>query len=855
MKNVWWVVAIAILMAGTAFAQVYDPVGVHIKENVSISPSPSLKTLSAVTHRIRIEFWSERGGDRLYVASSPCGVIGGDVVYYDNAPNSVVINVDPAPAGTYYISPQGCVACLSPGQAENAGLVIYLDDVPVVQKSYRFGGSYSDIYMPLDWVSFSTPYNSSFDFSISPKWLFGAPYIMRMSPTNNCDPTSWSSTDPLTLTIVSGSQYASFHQTANGADDKIGSSVTTTGSNITNYALVFDGALADSSYDSVVVEASSSGITRRGSVLVPGRPIVRITPPEIYTGEIALVTATEDWPLGGGAFLAWEAGIINGENYGTLLGFNNQTGSYLGNAPMPLQFMASDNLESDSAMVEIRVGADWSMLASIVPGGNGGARTTGNGVVKGSIVNSASQAAARIPISQNVGTAGTKSILVDESEFSLRNYGVAWVKVKKATIMLGETKYYYATMGNGRLSIHETTEPQTNSALGSVMLYTYMENDSDRDPIYGDYLDSDGNDLPWGVVRLIGRYWEDGKPHKTILEAYDTITGVWNSTEIEVKKPAKLGNSHSTVTDVFGTFGNPNLNLDSLIIKYAGENGIPPQLIKGQMEQECLDPSTGQFEPQWRYEPFQDAKTNANDEIFRNNQFVITDNSTGGSFPSTHTNVQPVDYNRTQVKISKYLIDNWFSKYVQRGKIDKEPDVIIGSKGLTQEWEIAWDKFRRDQKTLSPKEAAHNFVKALVTDATKRPGKAFDRLAQTRIMTSYGFTQLMYTLAITDGKFNAETDGRYAPTKTQYMDKTDASRYPEMLNEQNILMPRYCDRLLRNLKKLFPPGRIPAYMWETERGGKGFEANWKVSLQYYNKGRSGYGDEVWSKAQHYLPQQ
>lgn len=316
---------------------------------------------------------------------------------------------------------------------------------------------------------------------------------------------------------------------------------------------------------------------------------------------------------------------------------------------------------------------------------------------------------------------------------------------------------------------------------------------------------------------------------------------------IEVERPSELGTADNTITDVFGK----SINIDDLIIKYAGENGIPPQLIKGQMVQESS------FEPQCRYEPFQDAQTDTDDEIFQDNKFVMTDNSTGGGFPTNHTNVQPIDYNRTQIKISKYLVDNWFSKCVRHGATANDPDVIVGSESkpynLTAKWIAQWNLLKG--KVKNPKEAAHNYVKGLVTDATQFPGSAFNRLAQTRIVTSYGFTQLLYTMAITDGKFNKETDGRYAPTGTQYMHKTDASKYPEMLNEEDVLMPRYCDRLLRNLNLLFP-GRIPESEWKGKRRGviyEGFEACWKASLYFYNSG-AGYADQVWSKAQNYLPE-
>ncbi len=433
----------------------------------------------------------------------------------------------------------------------------------------------------------------------------------------------------------------------------------------------------------------------------------------------------------------------------------------------------------------------------------------------------------------------------------------------ESEILLGQTKYYQAIMKGNHLKIVESTEPALSGGTPDVTFEVTRET-CDTLGVYYDNVDEQGNILPSGMIRLIGRYWKEGEAFKVRLTAKRmgiplladlgssrpiTIRESSNiaSVVVEVKPPSELGTVDNTVTDVFGK----SINIDDLIIKYAGENGIPPQLIKAQMDQESS------FQPKWRYEPFKDAATDSGDNIFKNNMFLITQNSMGGPFPTSHENVQDTDYMHTQVKISKYLIDHWFSIYVQRGGANA-PDVILGSTGdpydLTQRWNDKWQKSLK--KVKNPKEVAHNYVESLITDPTQFPGNDFDRLAQTRIWSSYGFTQLLYAMAITDGKFNKETDGRYAPTGTQYMDKKNASKYPEMLNEEDILMPRYCDRLLRNLNLLFP-GRIPESEWKGKRGGvtyEGFEACWKASLYYYNTDPK-YARDVWSKAQNYLPQQ
>ncbi len=81
---------------------------------------------------------------------------------------------------------------------------------------------------------------------------------------------AWSLTDPITLTIVSGNEYASFHtsDSQTGLDTKLGSAVTTTGNNVGKYSLVADGVTADSNNCWVTVQAESDGIIKTDSVQI-----------------------------------------------------------------------------------------------------------------------------------------------------------------------------------------------------------------------------------------------------------------------------------------------------------------------------------------------------------------------------------------------------------------------------------------------------------------------------------------------------------------------------------------------------------------------------------------------------------
>jgi hypothetical protein len=335
---------------------------------------------------------------------------------------------------------------------------------------------------------------------------------------------------------------------------------------------------------------------------------------------------------------------------------------------------------------------------------------------------------------------------------------------------------------------------------------------------------------------------------------------------IEVKKPRLLGDPnltdeqrHTLVKDVFANpdENNLNLNLDELIIKYAGENGIPPQIIKSQMQKETY------FKPAWRYEPFWDLKIQYGkkaDNYFSDDMpFVVTDASMGlGDKPSLHLNEQPSEYIDTPTKISAFVVQYWYDRYVRRHTGEK-PDTIVGSKQLTYRWKELYDKIKHDptMKTndVNARMQAHNTLLLEIQDKKNRIGKAFDIIAQTRKVTSYGFIQMVYITAA-DNKFFKETDNRYGLTDiTSYVDQLDETQYPEKLNEQIFFMPRYCDFLLKQLNSFFP-GRIPSSEWSTTIGKIttiGFESNWKLALQKYNKGEKDYGKNVTLNANNFMP--
>ncbi|HUI30427.1 MAG TPA: hypothetical protein VLX91_09440 [Candidatus Acidoferrales bacterium] len=149
--------------------------------------------------------------------------------------------------------------------------------------------------------------------------------------------TTWSPTDPLTLTIVSGSQYVSFHQrdSPTGVDAKIGSVVTTTGNDIGHYSLVADGITPDSSGDWATVQAVSDGITGTDSVQVcqlPDHFSVYTDPDTVAHSGRAYIYVQAENSAGNDIVIPWSTPLYitadDSGKYGEAYDWNNNSSPY-----------------------------------------------------------------------------------------------------------------------------------------------------------------------------------------------------------------------------------------------------------------------------------------------------------------------------------------------------------------------------------------------------------------------------------------------------------------------------------------------------------------------------------------------
>jgi len=463
---------------------------------------------------------------------------------------------------------------------------------------------------------------------------------------------------------------------------------------------------------------------------------------------------------------------------------------------------------------------------------------------------------------------------VNNSPINLENatpygnyFGLVRLIIKApSSILLGESRYYYVQEVHGNYIIKDTTlatytpaiactdwnvniyENKTDGRPNGQKLGVYWETEK---PIYG----TNNINLALGLIRLVGRYWTQDSVYNVMLST--TYNGKELTKIIEVKKPDILGNPgltdterHTYIKDV----KNQDLWLDETIFKYAGKWGIPPQIIKGQIEKETS------FRNIWRYEPFKDIEIQDNitlkKQYFKTGMpFIVTESSMGGDLPASHTNEYPNPYSPIVVR-SSYVNANWFGKYVQRHTGEK-PDKILGASylGLNNRWINYYSQIKLENKNISDEEArslAHDSLKSYIQDPKNKIGKKFNDYAQTRVVTSYGLIQMMYTTAVTTPF--SETGSEYGNPGSFYMNRSQSSLYPEMLNEYEWFFPRYVDLTLKNLRKTLGDVNIlPDNNWTD-----GYESVWIYTLQRYNPGDTNnekdplYGIDILKRTKNYI---
>ena len=422
-------------------------------------------------------------------------------------------------------------------------------------------------------------------------------------------------------------------------------------------------------------------------------------------------------------------------------------------------------------------------------------------------------------------------------------------------ILLGQTIYLQAVEEPNylkRLFFNPLTKPgeKHDPELPGVT-FTVTNGQGDKLGIYYEHKDADGNTLRQDILRTIGRYWkpvnqENDRYIVTITATAGERTG---EIKLEVKKPARLGTTYNLIDDVKSV----SFNLDDTLIVYAGRHGIPPQMIKGQIEKETQP----HFTPSYRYEPFLDLSIQRNEKEKRRFMgagfpFIVTRNpdDMGGDFPIGHNNVTPIQYPITPDTLADFL-GSHFEQYVKLAE-----RTVIGdpkyARRLTERLQYWYDEFLRwdnateiDSITLA--RAARTRLSSELLEGALR--QDYLEIAQTRIMSSYGFVQMLYRTATRDAF--EETNNLYGSPGSTYLDRGTIVQMPELLNEYEFLFPRYVDFTLKHLRRSLntpKPGFLPGFNWTG-----GYEKVWTATFQKHNKGEPGYGQAVLANGKSYLP--
>jgi hypothetical protein len=421
----------AILAVGVSFAQV------HIQEKAVINPVQPREVQeggNVNNHNVRFEFyWDtplEGGVD--YFALYPCL----DSVYGYSGPcqNSAIVNLSSLPAGNYWFEPH--IWFGSSGPTTHWYYRLYEDGA--LEDSASGSSVYIDEFY--FYVNYSTSYESKFYLyfgkihSSFPEFTYGGSISPMLTGYDDCTATSWSSgSDAVTLSIISGGQYASFHTIdSDGNDVKLGLVATTTGdaSVAGAVSLVADGVQPDSAGDWITVEAKSNGLTDIDSVqLFPSPIVVNVIPSEISPGDTANIVVLQRNPDGAMTdfpdYQQFEVGIDSGMGKGTIL-WNNDTSSYFINIQQPFQFIAADSIGADSVVAGIRVGVNTTSIASSTrKGSNGPSRQTPSAVKP--------QLSGNVPAHVSKGTLakGGKSVLSTNNFVDNDEWGVGYVTIKQ----------------------------------------------------------------------------------------------------------------------------------------------------------------------------------------------------------------------------------------------------------------------------------------------------------------------------------------------------------------------------------------------------------------------------------------
>ncbi|MBL1212893.1 MAG: hypothetical protein HND52_06010 [Ignavibacteriae bacterium] len=598
------------------------------------------------------------------------------------------------------------------------------------------------------------------------------------------------------------------------------------------------------------------------------------TEPEFEVGDTLDVIVKKVDEFGNESSFAdstdFEVGIVEGCDIGNILKPDGEEGQYFLSMKMPIKFIVADSLETDSTKVILRVGIESTDDTTYLPYSeflqNNKMTEKANSQKTKSNKNDGASFAEDDITFQSCSIQDFMTDAIDTPEAEL---------VEIIEIMLGETKYFGLQMkGEGTSAEYKICEVETEYGNAPV-----FPEDADgwiwqkTKTVWGDdpaeVVDEGGasgvywekkyplfngksfkkmENLNDGLIRVIGRYWEEGKEanYKVKLTANDGAH--YKTIIVKVVKPNDLLSDDESISYKWAKdIRNDDLNIDDFLIENGGKHGILPQLLKGQIFQEAIR-ENDKFWPSYRYEPWQDIrfrnqKNQDNVEYYLKQPYWVDANgmgleSGGEPVPIEHQNIRPIlnyststPYPNNPMKIGEYVSDNWAQYYVGSSsslnrKFSKHP--LYGPNEVQVIWNYLSKYYgKRDNKTDAIFQSEY-FVKQFLKDN-------YIEFAQTRKASSYGYFQMLYTTAIT-GKF-------------KYPRRLGNSPAPEKLSDHEIAKEYVMNHLLQNVNiKL--RGKNESY--SDNDWTDGFEKIWLESYRLYN-GADDYAESIIRNSKKFSP--
>lgn len=619
-------------------------------------------------------------------------------------------------------------------------------------------------------------------------------------------------------------------------------------------------------------------VTTTDPAIAPKEGVLIIKPPQIYvytepgvvgaadTANVIIKHRLEDGTLENfPPEQKFELAVLDGCINGNIL-VGDSVGVYFENALQPIKFVTADSMEGDSGLVRLRVGSDMgdatmqAMLKNVKQDNETTEKQKKLSEHRVGYEKMIERKRAELNLtnlSLNAQVQGNSSInevcYIGDYLYQTGYWEGDVVVVKQENeIMLGETKYFGVKKKTetGELKIEEIKtvygeEPKFPADADGwewqktdVWGGTPIENLGTKSGVYWekkwfDKTDNKNKDFSeQGLIRLIGRFWELGKEDSFKVKL-KTINN--DIIDIKVTKPYKLGNKYNTSKDVY----NKSISIDSICIKYGGEAGIPPQFIKGQIENEAPG-----FFPPYRYEPISTELNNRNisgeivSKKWKNSPFFVTENSMGsGGVVPTHYNLKYISYFTTPTKVWDIL-----KKYSQIEDDNPSGDITLfckkengklnfkkyGYKTAQKEY----DKILMHFQGVKSNPAEEDYIAA--RDSTVKYFKYYwygglDRMyAQTRIFASYGLLQTMYETALNRGY------------------KNDSSHLPEDLSINDIACPLTIKHLIKLLSEVLVENNNNNWVF-------GYENIFKAMAKKWNPYMTNYDLDALNNSKKYLP--